>query len=82
VPEGSLEDALGGPSGESSPEQSRPQKTDPKEARQKTRDNYNAVLGKEGQRSEKMSAKEYNRHVDTLYQQQRANYEAIIDGDS
>jgi len=82
VPEGSLEDALGDPSGQSSPEQSRPAKTDPKEARQKARGNYNAVLGNENQSSEKMSAKEYNRHVDTLYQQQRANYEAIIDGDS
>jgi hypothetical protein len=28
-----------------------------------------------------MSAKEYNRRVDTLYQKQRANYEAIIDSD-
>ena len=82
VPEGSLEDALGGSSGESSPERNRPEKTDLKEAHRKTRDNYNAVLGNEDQRSEKMSAEEYNRHVDTLYQQQRSNYEAIIDGDS
>lgn len=82
VPEGSLGDALGGSSGESSTEQSRPEKTDLKETRQKARGNYNAVLGKEGERPEKMSAKEYNRRVDTLYQQQRANYEAIIDGDS
>lgn len=79
VPKGSLEDPLGGLPGEISSEQSDAEKTGPQETRRKARDNYNAVLGNEDQSSE-MSAKEYNRHVDTLYQQQRANYEEIIDG--
>ena len=74
VPEGSIEGALGGLRGQNSSTQSGQNESDQQKAREQTRDNYNAVLG-EDQSSERMSAEEYNRRVDTLYQQQRGNYD-------
>lgn len=79
---------VGKGSDESTPIQAPSERKDrstPENPSKQARDNYNAVLeGNQGSgnQSPEMSAEEYNERVDTLYRQQRSNYEKIIDGGS